>query len=51
MKLSIIGAGSWGTAMGIHLCRCGHEVVLWAYEPELVEEILAREEEDEDDDE
>ena len=29
MKVSILGAGSWGTALAIHLARSGHDVVLW----------------------
>ncbi len=29
MKVTILGAGSWGTALSIHLARGGHEVLLW----------------------
>ena len=29
MKTSILGAGSWGTALSIHLARAGHEPLLW----------------------
>jgi glycerol-3-phosphate dehydrogenase (NAD(P)+) len=39
MKLSIIGAGSWGTALSHHLARKGHEVLLWAREPEVASGI------------
>jgi len=35
-RVAVIGAGSWGTALAIHLARSGHEVRLWAREPELV---------------
>ncbi|MEE4638892.1 MAG: NAD(P)H-dependent glycerol-3-phosphate dehydrogenase [Wenzhouxiangella sp.] len=28
-KIGILGAGSWGTALGMHLARRGHSVVLW----------------------
>jgi glycerol-3-phosphate dehydrogenase (NAD(P)+) len=28
--VGILGAGSWGTALGVHLARLGHEVMLWA---------------------
>ena len=31
MKIAIIGAGSWGTALGIYLARIGHSVRLWSY--------------------
>jgi glycerol-3-phosphate dehydrogenase (NAD(P)+) len=29
MRLSILGAGSWGTALAIEFARSGHDVVLW----------------------
>src|SRR5689334_15204742 len=34
--LAVIGAGSWGTALAIVAARNGHEVTLWAREPEVV---------------
>jgi glycerol-3-phosphate dehydrogenase (NAD(P)+) len=37
--MSVFGAGSWGTAMAHHLARRGHEVMLWAREPEVAEGI------------
>lgn len=37
MKIAVIGAGSWGTALAQVVAGNGHEVCLWAYEPELVE--------------
>ncbi len=36
MKVSILGAGAWGTGLSIHLARVGHEVVLWARDNEVV---------------
>ncbi len=36
MKISVIGSGSWGTALAHHLARCGHDVLAWAREPEVV---------------
>ncbi len=39
MKVAVIGAGSWGTALAIHLARAGCEVALWAREPEIVEGV------------
>jgi glycerol-3-phosphate dehydrogenase (NAD(P)+) len=35
-RVSVIGAGAWGTALAIHALRLGHEVSLWARRPELV---------------
>lgn len=39
MKLSIIGAGSFGTAMAAVASRCGNDVVLWAHDPNVADEI------------
>jgi len=36
MRVAVIGAGSWGTALAVHLCRAGCDVVLWAREEEVV---------------
>ena len=33
--IAILGAGSWGTALAVHLGRVGHDVRLWARDPEL----------------
>ena len=30
MKVSVLGAGSWGTALSLLLCKNGHEVTLWS---------------------
>lgn len=35
-KIAILGAGSWGTAIAVHLANCGHDVMLWAHNPEHV---------------
>lgn len=40
--VTVIGAGSWGTALAIHLARVGHDVWLWARDARLVEEMRAR---------
>jgi glycerol-3-phosphate dehydrogenase (NAD(P)+) len=40
-KIGVIGAGSWGTTLADLLAKKGHDVVLWAYEPELVAEMTA----------
>ncbi len=39
MKVGVIGAGSWGTALAVHLARAGAAVTLWAREAEVVEGI------------
>lgn len=39
MKVSILGAGSWGTALAIHLARSGHGVLLWGRDPEVTRSI------------
>ncbi|HEY6872105.1 MAG TPA: NAD(P)H-dependent glycerol-3-phosphate dehydrogenase [Geobacteraceae bacterium] len=38
-KIGVIGAGSWGTTLADLLAKKGHEVTLWAFEPELVAEM------------
>lgn len=35
-KVAIIGAGSWGSALAVHLARLGNKVKLWVYSPEDV---------------
>lgn len=39
---AVLGAGSWGTALAVHLGRVGHRVRLWARDPALVREMQAR---------
>ena len=39
MRIAVIGAGSWGTTLADLLATGGHEVRLWAYEPEVAESI------------
>ncbi|MBP1750328.1 MAG: NAD-dependent glycerol-3-phosphate dehydrogenase domain protein [Deltaproteobacteria bacterium] len=39
MKISVIGAGAWGTAFAIHCARIGGEVTLRAFEKELIPEL------------
>jgi glycerol-3-phosphate dehydrogenase (NAD(P)+) len=40
--VSVVGAGSWGTALAVHLARVGHEVRLWARDGALVDDMTAR---------
>lgn len=42
MKIAVVGAGSWGTALAGHLSRAGREVSLWAREPEIVDGVRTR---------
>ena len=42
MKVSVIGAGSWGTALSQLLAANGHNVGLWARNPEVVASINGR---------
>lgn len=39
MKISIIGAGAFGTAMAVAAKRAGNEVVLWAHDPDVAKTI------------
>ena len=38
---AVLGAGSWGTALAIHLARAGHAVRLWARDADFVEAMHA----------
>jgi glycerol-3-phosphate dehydrogenase (NAD(P)+) len=38
-RVAVIGAGSWGTALGIMAARRGHEVRLWSRNEEVVDSI------------
>ena len=40
--VTVLGAGSWGTALAVHLARAGHDVRLWARDAALVDEMHAR---------
>lgn len=39
MRITIIGAGSWGTALAIMAARAGHHVQLWSRNSEVVASI------------
>ncbi|MCM3881932.1 MAG: NAD(P)-dependent glycerol-3-phosphate dehydrogenase [Vicinamibacterales bacterium] len=41
-KVTILGTGSWGTALAFHLGTAGHDVCLWGRNPELIEEMTSR---------
>lgn len=38
-RVAVIGAGSWGTALGIVAARAGHDVVIWSRNEGVVESI------------
>lgn len=41
MKAAVIGSGAWGTALAIALCKNGHDVTIWTFEKDLVDQIRA----------
>jgi glycerol-3-phosphate dehydrogenase (NAD(P)+) len=38
-RVAVVGAGSWGTTLAAILAKNGHDVVLWAFEPDVVQQI------------
>jgi len=40
--VTVLGAGSWGTALAVHLGRIGHDVRLWARDEALAREMDTR---------
>ena len=41
MKICVLGAGTWGTALAALLARGDHEVTLWSAIPEELDNIAA----------
>ena len=41
-QVAVLGAGSFGTALAVHLARLGHDVKLWARDPALALAMQAR---------
>ena len=41
-RIAVMGAGGWGTALGIVAGRAGHDVRLWSRNRAVVEEVNAR---------
>ena len=37
--ITVLGAGSWGTALAIHLASSGHDVLLWGNEPDHIQQL------------
>jgi glycerol-3-phosphate dehydrogenase (NAD(P)+) len=44
LRAAVVGAGAWGTALATVLVERGHDVTIWAYEPEVTEAIRSRHE-------
>jgi len=40
-RIGVFGAGSWGTALAVHLAQQGHDVTLWARDPAFVADLQA----------
>ena len=38
-RVSVLGGGAWDTALAMHCARKGHDVLIWAREPEVVESV------------
>lgn len=43
-KVSVIGAGSWGSALAVLLANNGHEVTLWTHDPHEIEMLTTKRE-------
>jgi glycerol-3-phosphate dehydrogenase (NAD(P)+) len=41
MRVAVVGAGAWGTALAMTLVDKGHDVTLWSFEPEVADAIRA----------
>ncbi|MEO6278724.1 NAD(P)H-dependent glycerol-3-phosphate dehydrogenase [Roseateles sp.] len=41
MKISVLGAGAWGTALAIQAARAGHDVSLWGRDAQAVAQMRA----------
>ena len=41
-KVTVIGSGSWGTALAVMLAEHGHEVTIWSRRQEAVDELVER---------
>jgi len=41
MKITVLGAGAWGTALAIQAARAGHEVLLWARDADAAARLQA----------
>ena len=39
MKLTILGGGSWGSALGVHLAKNNHQIKIWEFVAEQAKEM------------
>ena len=39
MKVAVIGSGAWGTALAIRLHKNGHDVTMWTFEKDLIDQM------------
>ena len=39
MKVAVVGSGAWGTALAIRMMKNGHDVTMWTFETELIEQM------------
>lgn len=39
MKIAILGGGSWGTALAVHLAKKDHSIKIWEFFPEQAKEM------------
>jgi glycerol-3-phosphate dehydrogenase (NAD(P)+) len=44
MRCAVIGAGAWGTALADLMAASGHDVRIWAFEPDVAQAITERHE-------
>jgi len=44
MRAAVVGAGAWGTALADMLACAGHDVCIWAHEPDVVASINGKKE-------
>ncbi len=40
-SIAMLGAGSWGTAVAIHLANIGHHVMLWGHSPQHAKRMIS----------
>src|SRR5579885_3639739 len=44
MRVTVLGAGSWGTALAKLLADAGHETALWTHSPDQARDLAERRE-------